>query len=318
MKNTKNQRGYTPLERGDLSLKNGEAPVREYRNTRKQRRNRFLTGYTIGEVLITVAIVGTLSAMAVPNFMRMKMNTNMELVKQHLRIIGEEMTQISGKTGKFIAQEAWGNGTTPEELSITANLNGMQNKGYTTDQYSTDENRASYQFRTCPQEGMWGISGDKCFLLDPSGIREVQLWEGWNSSDFMVARIWSSRFFTVGNVFGTTKPSKTQVQNWFLWEAALEKKHLDSRRAYTPATGTAMVIEKMDTGLLQVFKSMISDPVFYQGLVAKGVEVAVFPQGAYPLPSWQSQATVFGFKYDSSFDRTKYTNPNVTYRSFKK
>ena len=150
-----------------------------------------IRGFTLGEIVTTVAIMGTLTAIAVPNFMRVKMNVNMELVKQHLKVIGEEMTGIMGKTGQFIAKETWGTGTTEDEMVITANLNGIKNKGYDTDQYTTDQNRATYQFRTCPQKGNWGISGDKCFVLDSSGLSEVAPWDGtgmnmyaWGSASY--------------------------------------------------------------------------------------------------------------------------------------
>lgn len=129
-------------------------------------------GFTMNEIVMTVAIVSAVTAVAVPNFMRIKMNVNMELVKQHLKAIGESMTEIMGKQGMFPEESQWGSGTSEEEMSITANLNAIDIKQYTTSGYSIDRNRASYTFTTCPKEGAWSVAGDRCFILTSLGITE--------------------------------------------------------------------------------------------------------------------------------------------------
>ena len=132
----------------------------------------------MGEMITTVAIVGTLTAVAVPNYMRIRMQVNMELVKQNLKLIHEAMNRDLTNTGQFPAKSDWGFGSgNEEEIAITASLSSIDQKDYTTTDYTTNQARSTYTFRTCPKEGKWGVSGDKCFFLDPTGVKEIGRWE---------------------------------------------------------------------------------------------------------------------------------------------
>jgi Tfp pilus assembly protein PilE len=154
-------------------------------------------GYTLVEIVTTTAIIGSLTAVAVPNFLRIKMNVNMEIVKQHLKVIGQEMNELYNQTKQFPASiEEIMSGASPEEMSITASLNahldGIDNKGYTLDGYHTQANQSTYTFRTCPKEGLENISGDRCYLLDPSGVREIQPWDGTGVDMLILDSSWFS------------------------------------------------------------------------------------------------------------------------------
>ncbi|MBI4387987.1 MAG: type II secretion system protein [Candidatus Omnitrophica bacterium] len=124
-------------------------------------------GFTITEIMITVAIIGTVSAVAIPGFMRIRMDTNMQLVKQHMRVIGEKMQEIYTNKGQFPEENRWPlTGTTdPDEMVITSNLSAIDAKGYTTNEYSRST-PATYQFCSSPATN---TAGDKrfCVHCDP-------------------------------------------------------------------------------------------------------------------------------------------------------
>ena len=133
------------------------------------------------------AIIGSLAAIAVPNFLRIKMNVNMEMVKQHLKVVGQNLNELYNQSNphEFPANiETLGN--TPEELSITASLNAISGMGYTNRTWLTSGTpRSTFSYRVCPGEGLFGIAGDRCFLLTPIELRELMPWEG-DGLDMMI------------------------------------------------------------------------------------------------------------------------------------
>ena len=151
-------------------------------------------GYTLGEIVMTTAIIGSLAAIAVPNFLRIKMNVNIEMVKQHLKVVGQNLNELYNQSNphEFPANiETLGN--TPEELSITASLNAISGMGYTNRTWLTSGTpRSTFSYRVCPGEGLFGIAGDRCFLLTPSELTEVMPWEG---SDLFMTPLTSTMLF---------------------------------------------------------------------------------------------------------------------------
>ena len=138
-------------------------------NIKKKRMEN--KGFTLGEIVVTVAIVGAITAIAVPNYMRIRMNTNVEMVRQHLRKMGQDLNDYNAKNKQF-PQSLQGLGNSSEEASITANLSAIDLLGYTTDDYRPASGLGNYEFHTCPKPGEFGKAGDKCFILTPLGITE--------------------------------------------------------------------------------------------------------------------------------------------------
>src|SRR3989338_2963690 len=152
----------------------------------KMKRNK--RGFTLGEMVTTVAIIGTLTAVSVPNYMRVRMQVNMEMVKQHLKTIGTHMNDLYNRNKQF-PQNINQLGSSGEEVAITASLFGINRREYTTDGYTTGPNLSTFQFRTCPQAGRWGIAGDRCFTLTPLGITEDS---GNGAAAFGVGASWGN------------------------------------------------------------------------------------------------------------------------------
>ena len=109
----------------------------------------------------------------------------MEMVKQHMRIIGEKMTEVMGKKNQLPDPQEWPFTTSqdPDEQARTASLSAIDEKGYTTkkEDYTTNTPiRSIYQFTTCPKT--FGVDGTKCFRVDPNGVTEidpkVDPWDG--------------------------------------------------------------------------------------------------------------------------------------------
>lgn len=135
-------------------------------------------GLTAAEVIITLIIMGILAMIAVPNYFRIRMKTNMELVKQNLRIIGQEMNSLYEQTRQFPATiDEIEKGASSQEIAITKSLNAIHKKGYDLI-YIPSWERTGYIQRAEPRSETKGISGYKCFILDPLGVREVPCWSG--------------------------------------------------------------------------------------------------------------------------------------------
>jgi Tfp pilus assembly protein PilE len=139
---------------------------------------RVRSALTATEVVIALVILVVLSVIAVPNYYRIRMKTNMELVKQNLRVIGQEMSEIYNQTKRFPASlEEIKNSALPQEISITESLSAIHKKGYDLT-YLPSPERTSYMQRAEPFPETKGISGYQCFILDPAGLRDVPCWSG--------------------------------------------------------------------------------------------------------------------------------------------
>ena len=293
-------------------------------------------GYTLGEIVMTTAIIGSLAAIAVPNFLRIKMNVNMEMVKQHLRILGQNMNELYNQNNPHQYPEdiLTLDGNPAEELSITASLNAIDNMGYSDHRWQTVGSPPNdFALRRCPGEGLFGIAGDRCFLLTPSELTEVMPWDGFNPGDFALNDSGNWQPDLNGN--GTVRcivgcagaeanfvfqdmnnPTRSEIENWLLMEAAAEKTRIDdwNRLAIlmpwrlTPETRNPGVLipDRIGDGMRQALREAVTDPSFYQALAAKGVQIIYFPSPNASRFGPDAYGNGVGFIYSPSFNPGDY------------
>ncbi|OGW79914.1 MAG: hypothetical protein A3G33_02215 [Omnitrophica bacterium RIFCSPLOWO2_12_FULL_44_17] len=157
-------------------------------------------GFTLSEITITVAIVGVVTSVSVPSYLQARRNTNMEIVRQHMKQIGEKLIEILEKKGKFscaanptdpACETKWPliGSFDPDEQAITASLSAIDNLCYTTADYSTNTPRTSYRFCSQPKSASCGVNaGNKRFcvhydpqmsaLFSPGIVGEVEMFDG--------------------------------------------------------------------------------------------------------------------------------------------
>jgi prepilin-type N-terminal cleavage/methylation domain-containing protein len=155
-------------------------------------------GFTLAEITTTVAVIGVITAIAVPNFMRIKMGVNMEMVKQNLKTIHEVMNDLFNDNRQFPDFSNLGN--SEEEQAIAANLTAIDlMSDYTITDYRLFANNSSYSFTTCPRN--FQTAGDKCFVLSPSGISEIAPLVAWDGSNVPMFSWDSMRPNSIQNFF---------------------------------------------------------------------------------------------------------------------
>jgi len=149
-------------------------------NTTKKNKRNNNKGFTLGEIITTVAIIGTITSLALPNYLRMKMNTNEEMVRQQMRIVGEKMTEIMGKNGQFPDSEEWPNLVGNEdEISLTASLSAIDDLCYTNTDYTTNQSRSTYIFCSSPKLDACGrYAGKKRFCVHFDPVMSTQFSTG--------------------------------------------------------------------------------------------------------------------------------------------
>ena len=143
----------------------------------KKRKNfKWINGFTATEIVTTVAIISIVSSFAIPNFLRLQKNTNMEMVRQNMKAIGEKMTEIFVTKGAFPDKEdfPFTDSLDPDEQCVTASLSAIDSKGYTTlrKDYKITDDRQNYSFTTYPKDPRFG---GKAFTISMGGLEEEEL-----------------------------------------------------------------------------------------------------------------------------------------------
>ena len=253
-------------------------------------------GFTLTEIMTTLAIVGVVSAVGIPGFARFRMEANQETVRQRLRELHRDMNDILNGGGQL----PWdmGNlGNTEEELAITASLNAIDAKGYMTTDYFPDRSLMNYTYRTRPKPGQMNIAGAKCFLVDLFGVTDVSCSDGAGVAMIPLApEFHDSQRNKIIN-FILSDPALTEAQRLELVEgfiASLARDTLGQRNYYNAEVGGGLVGFPRSDGSYML-----------------GKRAELYAPDGTQYDSWTSP---YGFEYDGwtfAPDRpvsSKYTN----------
>jgi type II secretory pathway pseudopilin PulG len=223
--------------------------------------------FTLGEMVTTVAIIGTLMAVAVPNFTNARFQVNMERAGQTLRTIHDTMNQLLNKTGSFPISFPPGSNTA-EESEITGSLTAIDQLDYEYVNYSLGA--GGYRFSARPKNVAFR-TGDRCFDVDPLGVLRVLC---------AAAFAWNGDGVAMSNVF--TNLSQGWKEPW------LDNNYLDDN---TRAGAFAMWIEGMA----------------YEALKECGglCEQNGSPPPSFLLTLSESEAAAFEPNGEAIFDRLK-------------
>ena len=135
-------------------------------------------GFTLVEIIVGFILIGIITGFVVYKYIQLQMGLNMTIVEQHLRVIGEQLIQINIQNKKF-PEHIFDPKLLSESSGMASSLEALEKKkGYQIEGYWISEGGSSYNLRTCPKKEKWGVSGDHCFVLDPSGVRRVNPWDG--------------------------------------------------------------------------------------------------------------------------------------------
>ncbi len=94
-------------------------------------RKRFQDGFTLIEIMIVIAILGLLVAAALPNFLRIKMNSNEKLILSDLRV-------FSNANESYRAFQS--------DLTFAPDLSALLDGDYINETWANPHNKNGYSF----------------------------------------------------------------------------------------------------------------------------------------------------------------------------
>jgi prepilin-type N-terminal cleavage/methylation domain-containing protein len=137
---------------------------------RETQLHRLRRGFTLAEIMITVSIIGIITAVALPNFFRLREEVNMEMVRGNLKVIHEAMNEFLNNNGFFpLDIFTFGEDDGDERAAIAANLTAIDLKEFDSTYQITD---GSFFLRSCSR------TLGRCFGTDPLGVHVLSRFDG--------------------------------------------------------------------------------------------------------------------------------------------
>jgi len=86
-------------------------------------------GFTLVEIMIAIAVMGALTAVAVPNYMRIRLEVNQEMVENRMKAIADELLEYFNQNRRFppgsrMSQDA----DESDGYSFASHLSSIENK----------------------------------------------------------------------------------------------------------------------------------------------------------------------------------------------
>ncbi|MFH0731894.1 MAG: prepilin-type N-terminal cleavage/methylation domain-containing protein [Candidatus Omnitrophota bacterium] len=125
-------------------------------------------GFTLVEIMIVVAIIALLAAIAIPNLLRARHNSNEAAAQASLRTVSSACESYLGANDVYPDSLETLAGETPPYIDDT--LGGGEKQGYTFD-FTLGDDNLTYTCTATPVTS--GVTGTRIFQVDESGVIAV-------------------------------------------------------------------------------------------------------------------------------------------------
>jgi hypothetical protein len=135
---------------------------------KKDKNNK--NGFSSGEIVTVIVVISAIASIALPNYLRMRVSFNEEMVRRHMEIVEERMVEAANGKKHFFNFEEWLNersNLTDDEnnSSLTASLSATDRFCYTDNGYFVSRGKNAYVFCSKSKTGICGrFAGTRRFL----------------------------------------------------------------------------------------------------------------------------------------------------------
>jgi prepilin-type N-terminal cleavage/methylation domain-containing protein len=160
----------------------------------RKSKNKKKRGFTLNEMITSVAIIGVILGVAVPNFLRLRWEVDLEMVRQNLEVIHDTLNELLNDNGAFPDNLFNIPGDTEESVEIAASLSAIDVKGFEQTYRLTPSN--GFLMVVQPQDATRRV-GNVCFEVDALGVRRNACADPWDGSGVAMAgqSFWGVREF---------------------------------------------------------------------------------------------------------------------------
>jgi prepilin-type N-terminal cleavage/methylation domain-containing protein len=261
----------------------------------KTQRNK--SGFTLAEIMISVSIIGIITAVALPNFFRIREEVNMEMVRGNLKVIHEAMNELLNETGLF-PDDIFGFAEEDGDAraAIAANLTAIDIAGFDTNFENLD---GEYFIRSCSR-----VLG-RCFGVDPLGVHTLFAFDGRGANSFIFGIFLMDGVLNVRENFLVDPNIPDDVKAEIMSARIEMSAHMLGLRSHMPSGGEYPALQiKMsnESGLAYDGSSESLFPKMYENLKAAGFETMFQSSEKYQGPLVQGKNADNSMYPDKDYD----------------